>query len=179
MVGTASSIGGQRLRRLTLAVVFAVLVFISKTLLPTPLDKMLVVVQALFLGLGAITLSPFGATIVSIIAGLLTSAWRAPFAPFTLAFAVLYGLLMDAFLMLLKVKAENGALRMKRLVAGVTAATTLTGMASYYTTVHILSLLPRNILLETAILFVGFLNGIAGGYLTGLLWSKGIRHLIS
>ena len=86
---------------------------------------------------------------------------------------------MDAFLILLKVKAENGAPRMKRLVAGVTAATTLTGMASYYTTVHILSLLPRNILLETAILIVGFLNGIAGGYLTGLLWSKGIRHLIS
>jgi hypothetical protein len=179
MVGTTSSVGSRRLRRLTLAVVFAVLVFISKTFLPTPLDKMLVVVQALFLGLGAITLSPFGATIVSIIAGLLTSVWRAPFAPFTLAFAVLYGLLMDAFLILLKVKAENGALRLKRLVAGVTAATTLTGMASYYTTVHILSLLPRNILLETAILIVGILNGIAGGYLTGLLWSKGIRHLIS
>ena len=179
MVATASSIGSRRLRRLTLAVVFAVLVFISKMFLPTPLDKMVVVVQALFLGLGAIMLSPFGATIVSIIAGLLTSAWRAPFAPFTLAFAVLYGLLMDAFLILLKVKAENGALRSKRLVAGVTAATTLTGMASYYTTVHILSLLPRNILLETTILIVGFLNGIAGGYLTGLLWSKGIRHLIS
>jgi len=42
-------------------------------------------------------------------------------------------------------------------------------MASYYTTVHILSLLPYNILLETVILFVGFLNGIAGGYLIGLL----------
>jgi hypothetical protein len=178
MAGTAA-IGSRRLQRLTLAVLFAVLVFISKTLLPTPLDKMLVVVQALFLGLGAIALSPFGATRVSVIAGLLTSVWRAPFAPLTLGFAVLYGLLVDAFLVLFKVKAENGAVRLKRLVAGVTVATTATGMASYYTTVYVLSLLPRNIVLEASILVIGVLNGIAGGYLAGLLWGKAMRHLIS
>jgi len=178
MAGTAA-IGSRRLQRLTLAVLFAVLVFVSKIFLPTPLDKMFVVVQALFLGLGAIALSPFGATVVSGIAGLLTSAWRAPFAPLTLGFAVLYGLLVDAFLILLKVKAENGAVRLKRLVAGLTMATAVTGMISYYATVHVLSLLPRNIVLEAAILVIGVLNGLAGGYLAGLLWSKALRPLLS
>lgn len=178
MAGTAA-IGSRRLQRLTLAVLFAVLVFISKIFLPTPLDKMLVVVQALFLGLGALALSPFGATVVSVIAGLLTSAWRAPFAPLTLGFAVLYGLLVDAFLMFFKVKGENGAVRLRRLIAGVTMATAVTGMISYYATVHVLSLLPRNIVLEAAILVIGVLNGLAGGYLAGLLWSKALRPLLS
>jgi len=178
MIGTAA-IGSHRLQRLILAVLFAVLVFISKTFLPTPLDKTLVVVQALFLSLGSITLSPFGATTVSTIAGLMTSTWRAPFAPFTLGFAILYGLLVDAFMILFKARAENGTVRMKRLVAGVTMATTVTGMASYYTTVYVLSLLPRNIALESAILVIGVLNGLAGGYLAGLLWRKALRHLLS
>jgi hypothetical protein len=175
----ATAIESRRPQRLTLAVLFGVLVFISKMFLPTPLDKMLVVVQALFLGLGAVALSPFGATVVSGIAGLLMSAWRAPFAPLTLGFAVLYGLLVDAFVVLLKVKAENGAVRVKALVAGVTMATAVTGMVSYYTTVHVLSLLPRNIALEASILIIGVFNGLAGGYLAGLLWRKALRPLLS
>jgi len=175
----ASPVASQRSRRLTLAVLFAVLVFISKTFLPTPLDKMLVVFQALFLGLGSITLAPFGATIVSIIGGLLTSVWRAPFAPFTLGFAVLYGILVDIFLVLFKAKAENGTVQVRRFVGGVTIATAITGIASYYTTVYALSLLPRNIVLEAAILVIGVLNGLAGGYLAGLIWNKALRYLLS
>lgn len=162
-----------------MAVLLAVLVFISKIFLPTPLDKMLIVFQALFLGLASVALSPLGATVVSTIGGLLTSVWRAPFAPFTLGFAVLYGLLVDAFSMLFKPKTENGTVQVRRLAVGVTAATAITGMASYYTTVYFLSLLPRNILLEASILVIGVLNGLAGGYLAGLLWSKAVRHLVS
>ena len=162
-----------------MAIAFAVLVFISKIFVPTPLDKVLIVFQALFLGLGSIMLAPLGATLVSTIGGVLTSAWRAPFAPFTFGFAVLYGLLVDAFSMLFKAKAENGFVQARRLVAAVTMATAITGMASYYTTVYVLSLLPRNIVLETAILAIGVLNGLAGGYLATLLWSKAVRHLVS
>ena len=176
MTGTGAP-RGRRSRRLALATLFAVLVFISKTLLPTPLDKVLIVVQALFLGLGSIMLVPFGATIVSTIGGLLTAAWRAPLAPFTLGFALLYGLLVDAFSIVFKTKAKDGSVRVRRLVAAVTVATTISGLASYYTTVYALSLLPRNIMLEAAILIIGVLSGLAGGYLAGLLWSKAVRHL--
>ena len=158
---------------------FAVLVFISKTFIPSPVDKVLIVVQALFLGLGTIMLAPLGGTIVSTIAGVLTSAWRPSFAPFTLGFAVLYGLLVDAFSMLFSVKNENGAVRARRLVAAVTLATAVTGMASYYTTVYVLSLLPRNIVLEAVILVIGIVNGVVGGYLATMIWSKALKHFVN
>jgi uncharacterized BrkB/YihY/UPF0761 family membrane protein len=158
---------------------FAVLVFVSKSFIPTPLDKMLIVVQALFLGLGSIMLPPLGGTVVSTIGGLLTSVWRPSFAPLTLGFAVIYGVLVDLFTMAFKVVGHNGSLRTRRLLAGVTLATAITGMASYYTSVYVLSLLPRNIALDAAILTAGVLNGIAGGYLAGLLWTKALRHLFS
>ena len=175
----ARTAGKRRgVQRLILATVFAVMVFISKLILPTPLDKMLVVFQALFLGLGSILIWPLGATIVSVISGLLTSAWRAPFAPFTLGFSILYGILMDAFLLLFRVRTDE-TFPMKRFVAAIAAATAVTGMASYYTTVHLLSLLPRNIALEASIMVAGLLNGIVGGYLAGLLWLKAVRHLVS
>lgn len=170
---------GRRSRRLALAALFAVLIFFSKMFLPTPLDKVLVVVQALFLALGSIALPPFGATIVSATGGLLTAAWRAPLAAFTLGFAVIYGLLMDALFLLLKVKAQNGHVRTRRLVAATATATAITGMASYYTTVHVLALLPRNPALEAAILILGVVNGIVAGYLAALLWRKAVRHLLT
>ena len=112
------------------------------------------------------------------IAGLLTSTWRGPFAPFTLGFAVLYGLLVDGLLFVLKVRDESANVRMKRLTVAVTIATTLTGMISYYTTVYVLPLLPHNVALEAIILIAGALNGVVGGYLAGALWSKTLRHLL-
>jgi hypothetical protein len=85
---------------------------------------------------------------------------------------------VDAFLVLFKVRVEDGIVRMKRLAAGVTLATAATGMASYYITVYVLSLLPRNIVLEVLILLVGVVNGLAGGYLAGVLWRRSLRHLL-
>jgi len=73
---------------------FGVAVFISKIALPSPFDKTLVAFQALFLTLGALLM---GATYVSFVGGVLTAFWRASMAPFTLAFALMYGLLIDSF----------------------------------------------------------------------------------
>ena len=46
----------------------------------------------------------------------------------------------------------------------MTVATAVTSTASYYTAVYVLSLLRRNIALEAAILVIGVVNGLAGGY---------------
>ena len=162
-----------------MAVVFAVVIFISKILLPSPLDKTILVVQATLLGLATIMLNPMGATTVATLGGLLTATWRSTMAPFTIGFDVLYGLLVDTSSMLFKVKAGSGVIRPRRLLAAVALATTLTGMASYYTTVFVLALLPRNPPLETAIFVIGFLNGIAGGYFAGFLWKKAASQLAS
>lgn len=69
------------LRRIILMTLFSVLIFIPKLLLPTPLDKLLFIIQALVLGLGALLLGKLGATYTSFIGGLLTTILRPTFFP--------------------------------------------------------------------------------------------------
>jgi hypothetical protein len=58
---------------------------------------MLIIIQGFFLAISSLLLGRLGATSVSIISGFLTTVWRVGFAPFSLIFAVLYGLLIDSF----------------------------------------------------------------------------------
>jgi len=167
----------NRSRRFALAAVFGVIIFVSKLVIPMPLDKALVIVQALFLALGSLLLGPLGATFVSTVGGLLTAIWRAPFAPFTLAFAILYGVLTDALVFAFKAKTSTDV-RTWRLIVAVTVATTVVGLASYYVTAHVLTLLPRNPILELAIIIAGVANGLAGGYLAATIWRKALRHIV-
>ena len=164
-------------QRITLVVLFGVAVFLSKALLPSPMDKMVVVFQALFLVLGSLLLRRLGATSVAAIGAVLTISLRPQLPFFTLMFALIYGLLTDGLTTIFDVKTADGDVRARRLVAAVTLSTTITGLASYYTTVHILSLLPRNPALETLIFVVGVINGLLGGYLAAVIWRKALRHI--
>ncbi len=168
----------SRSRKVALAALFGSVVFISKIVLPSPFDKILVVVQAMFLGLGAIMLAPLGATLVALIGGLLTAGWRAPMAIYTVSFAIIYGLLVDSFCSVLRVRLKEGEVNQTRLVAAVTISTALVGMASYYTTTFLFQLIPRNTMFETGMLIAGTLSGLAGGYLAALIWQKSVRHLV-
>ena len=159
-------------RRLTLATLFGVIIFAFKTVLPTPIDKIFVFIQALLLSLGYLMLGAPGATYVSMVGGLLTALWRAPFAPFTIAFALLYGLLIDVLSLIFKVKEVNNEIKTKRVIATVTMSTAVVGLASYYTTTHVLAILPRNPILEMSILIAGVINGLIGGYLSVSIWKK-------
>lgn len=167
-----------RSQRLILTILFGVIIFISKIVIPTPMDKFLIVIQALFLALGSLTMKPFGATFVSMVGGFLTALWRAPLAIFTIAFALIYGLLVDGLTSTFKVKTPGGAVRTGRLVAAVTLSTAIVGLTSYFVTSYILVLLPRNLLLEVFILAGGLVNGFAGGYLAVLIWKRALRNLI-
>ena len=167
----------SRSRRVALAALFSSIIFISKTALPSPFDKTFVIVQAFFLGLGTLMLAPLGATLIAFTAGLLTAAWRAPMAIYTVTFAVVYGLLVDGFCYALKARSNNEEVRRTRFIAALTVSTVLVGMASYYTTVHLFQFLPRNLALEMGILVAGTLSGLAGGYLGSLIWRKYLQHL--
>lgn len=163
------SSSAEATRRIVLIALFGVVVFISKTFLPSPIVHMVVVVQAMFLALGSLLLWPFGATLVAIVGGTLTIFLRPLLAPFTLVFALIYGLLTDGFIHIFRVKFSQGDVKAKRLVAAVTMSTAITGMASYYTTVHVLALLPREPVLETIILVGGVVNGLLGACLAVLI----------
>jgi len=163
-----SSLGGNT-RRISLIALFGTLVFISKALLPSPLDKMAVVMQPLFLALGSLLSKPLGATKVAVVGAALTILLRPSLAPITIAFALIYGFLTDGFIFIFHVKAPEDEVRAKRLVAAMTLSTAITGVASYLVTVHILALLPRNPILEVVILVVGVISGLLGGYLAVLI----------
>ena len=167
-----------RAKRIAIATLFGVLLFISKIVLPTPIDKMLIVFQAFFLALGFMIIGRLGATYVAIVGGLLTSIWRAQFALFTLPLALLYGLMVDVFSYAFRVKSPKGGVKTWRMVASVTVSTALVGILSYYMTVYMLYLLPRNLILEISILAAGLISGIIGGYSASLVWKKKLSPFV-
>jgi len=158
-------------RKLTLATIFGVMLFVFKTFLPSPIDKAFVLFPALLLSLGYLLLGAPGATYTSLIGGLLTALMRGSFAPFTIIFALLYGFMIDAVSSIIKVRDENNDVKQKRLITSVTVSTVAVGSASYYTSVAF-QLLPRNLLLEIGILAAGVINGLAGGYLSFAIWKR-------
>lgn len=166
------AVEGSSSRRVAIATLLGVLVFVSKIIIPTPIDKMFIAPQALLLALGFLSIGPLGATYVAAVGGLLSAMWRAPFAPFTIAFALMYGLLVDSFCCVMKVKGSEGDVKKGRFLLAVTLSTAIVGLSSYYVTVFLFGILPRNPFLELVILIVGSLNGLIAGCLTFLIWPK-------
>jgi len=169
------SIHGFTTRKVVLVTLLGVLVFMPKILLPTPLDKVLIVAQALVLSVGNLMVGRLGATYTAFVGGLLTTIIRPAFFPLTLIFAVIYGLLIDGFFILFRVRSSSGV-RHLRLVLSTTTSTALVGASSYYFTVHVLNLLQRSPAVEIVILVAGSLGGAIGGWLTVILLRKGLQR---
>lgn len=166
----------SKTKRVTLATVFGVLLFFSKTVVPSPIDKMFIIIQALLLALGTLLLRRMGATYVALIGGVLTASLRPAMAPFTFVFALLYGLFVDIFFTLFKVNTESNV-RTSRLIASMTLSTALVGITSYYTTVILFGLLQRNPILELNILVIGALNGTVAGYSASIIWNRHLKNV--
>ena len=162
-------------KRIALATLFGAIIFLSKVVVPSPIDKMFIGIQALLLALGALLLKKMGATYVALIGGFLTSLWRISSAPFTFVFALLYGLFVDIFFLISKVNTTEDDVSVSRLVVSMTVSTALVGFISYYTTVFPFGLLPRNPMLELSVLIVGALNGSVAGYFTSIIWNNYLK----
>ncbi len=167
------------MRKTVLTALFGVAIFLSKGFLPTPIDKMLIAVQALFLALGALMANPLGAAKVSVIGAILTAILRPALAPLTIIFALVYGILTDLFVHVLRVKHSEKVVRTGRLVAATTISTAITGLLSYYFSAYVLRVMPLNPLLDTVILAGGILSGLIGGYLAAITWRKVVKNLVS
>lgn len=134
-----------------------------------------VVIQALLLGLGALLLSPLGATLVATIGGLLTASYTSQLALFTILFAVIYGLLVDGLIWILKARAGDSEIKAHRFALAITLSTAIIGFIAYGTTIA-LGLLPRNPTAEIFILIGGTLSGLVGGYLDVIIWRRAARY---
>lgn len=151
-------------RRYALAAIFGAIIFTSKIFAPTPMKDSIVVVQALLLGLGALLLTPFGATLVATIGGLLTASYTSQLAIFTVVFAVIYGLLIDGLIRIFRARISETEIRAHRFALAITLSTAIIGFIAYGTTIA-LGLVPRNPTAEVFILVGGILTGLVGGYL--------------
>lgn len=164
-------------KKVALATLFGAVIFLSKIVMPSPMDKMFIFLQALLLALGSLLLRRMGATYVAVIGGFLTALWRSALAPFTFVFALLYGLFVDGFFFIFKINPAEGDAKTRKLVAAMTVSTGLLGLISYYVTVFIFGLVERNLLLEVGILIIGTFNGTVAGYLTSIIWNKYLKNV--
>jgi hypothetical protein len=146
------------------------LAFISNGFLPSPIDKMFIMIQALSFALGSLLLTKGGAVYASLINGILLSLFRTGFFPFSLFFSLVYGLLIEGFFQGLKV-AKGNEVKAKRLFASLTLATGITGVLSMFLTTA-MGLLPMVATMYIGVLFIGILNGVAASYLTLLIWNR-------
>jgi len=90
----------QKITRLFIAALFGSIIFVTRLFVPPPIDKMLIAVDAVLLALSALFIKKVGATYAGAVGGALTGLWRPSLLPFSLIYAFLYGVMVDAFLFL-------------------------------------------------------------------------------
>lgn len=157
-------------KSLAITTFLGVTTFISKAFLPTPVDKMFLVVQALTFALASLLTGGWGATYASALNGALLSIIRTGFFPFSFIFSVIYGLLIDVSFRIFNVKTDNHV-RSGRLMFSLTVSTAITGLISAYITI-LIGLMPMIPVLYGIIFIMGVINGVIAGYLTSIIWSK-------
>ncbi len=150
------------------------MIFLSKAFLPTPFDKLFVFVQAMALGIGTLLIRRFGATFVAVIGAMLTTIWRPSFVPFSLIFAILYGILIDSLVWGFRAKDVKGNPRKGRFVAAIVLSTAIVGLVTYYVSVFVAGVLPQRPFIELGIpiLVGGTISGAVGAYLAISVWRR-------
>jgi len=157
-------------RKLALITLLGTLAFVSSGFLPSPVDKMVIGVQALAFSLSALLVAKGGATFSCLVTGLLLSVMRPSFFPFSLLFTLVYGLLIDGFFSLFKVN-ERNIIKTKKLILLLTIATGITGVTSMYLTT-MLNVIPMMPTIYFAIIIGALINGLIAGYLSVIIWSR-------
>jgi hypothetical protein len=169
---------------------FGSIIFVANVFLPPPINYLMMVVQAVFLALSALFIKKAGAIYVGAIGGLLTTLLSgAALGPFTFLFAFLFGVFVDASLLLFRVKGSREGVNRNRLIAAMAFATLLIAVSSYsafaiipqsvnWAGVSYVSLfVQRSLMLDVLVMFMGPATGAAAGYAAAYLWNKYLRHI--
>ncbi|HSV50187.1 MAG TPA: hypothetical protein VLH35_07705, partial [Candidatus Acidoferrales bacterium] len=121
----------QRLQRLFIIALFGAIIFVGNLFLPPPLNYLMMVVQSVLLALASLFIHKVGALYVGAIGGLLTALASPSLGPFTFLFAFLYGVFVDAFMAVFKVKGTRQGVDRNRLMAVMALSTLLIAVSSY------------------------------------------------
>ena len=161
--------------------------------LPPPISYVLIVVQAVLLALSGLFIQK-GASFVGALGGMLTALWSPALGPFTFTFSLLFGVLVDVFLHLFRIKASIQGVNRNRLMAAMALSTMLIGIISYsafaffpqfiiYATANSSGVgsvglfIQRSTMLDALVLFMGPATGVTAGYAASYLWNKYLRNI--
>jgi hypothetical protein len=179
----------QRLQRLFIIALFGAIIFVTNIFLPPPLNYLVIVVQAVLLALSALFIPKVGATYVGAVGGLLTALVSPALGPFTFFFAFLFGVFVDIFLFVFKIRGTSQGVNTNRLIAAMAVSTLLIAVSSYSAFAifpqyiksegfSIVSLfVQRSQVLDAIVLFMGPVSGAVAGYAASYLWNKYLRHI--
>ena len=166
-------------KKLITATLFGVLIGVVYGALPFEVGDTLIVFEAIILALSFILLGPGGATYTGFINGLVETPFQLAFGPFALAVALFYGVLVDLFSILFRVKSE-GKVRPKRLVAALSLSSVITGLSATYAFIALgFGTTAPFVDVYLPVLLVGTLSGTIGGYLAARIWDRNLRHRFS
>ncbi len=153
---------------------FGAVIFLVKGFLPSPTADLLVIFEALLVGLSFLILGRGGATYVELVNGVLQTPVKLSLAPFSLLLALVFGVQVDVFSSLLKVK-KNSEARAGRLAGTLSLSSATTGVIAYYATAVLERLVPSDLGIALTILIFGVISGAAAGYLAARIWNGNLR----
>ena len=168
----------QKVTRLLIASFFASIIFVTRFFVPPPLDKLLIVVDAVLLALSALFVRNIGATYVGAVGGALVGLLRPSLLPFSFLYFFLYGCMIDLFLFLFRVNATADGVNRNKLVIAMAVNTLLIGFLSYYTVTLFPTLIPSFPALDMIVAFMGPATGATAGYAASYLWNKYLRSIV-
>jgi hypothetical protein len=166
----------QKITRLFIAALFGSIIFITRVFVPSPIDKMLIVVDAVLLALSALFIKRVGATYVGAVGGALAGLWRPSLLPFSFLLIFFYGVMVDAFLFLFRVQASNEGVNRNRLMMAMAINTLLIGLISYYT-FTLFPIVFKTSALDLVVVFMGPITGAVAGYAASYLWNKYLKNI--
>jgi hypothetical protein len=169
-------------RRIAIASLFGVLIWVVLGFLPAPTADFLIGVEALFLSLSFLVVGRGGATYVGAVSGLLITSVKLSFFPLDLVLAILYGIMVDGLATAFQAK-KDGLAKTPRLVGAVTISTAAVGLLAYflYLTFYSPAQTTTPIGAEAtfgiyvSILLFGVLSGAVAGYAASVLWNRNLK----
>jgi hypothetical protein len=167
----------QKVTRLFVASLFGSIIFITRVFVPPPVDKMLIVVDAVLLALSGLFIRNVGATYAGAVGGALTGLWRPSLLPFSLIYAFLYGVMVDAFLFLFRVNAKAEGVNRNRLMIAMALNTLLIGFVTYYATTVFPQLVLGSPTMDMLVAFMGPVTGSVAGYAAAYLWNRYLKNI--
>ncbi len=166
----------QKITRLLIVAFFASIMFMTRFFVPTPFDRLLIAVDAVLLVLSALFVKKFGASYVGAIGGVLIGLSIPSLIPFSIIFAFLYGVIVDGFLFLFRIRASEEGVNRNKLMLAMAFGTLLIAFISYYAS-EILMVIPPFPMIDMIVLFMGPASGISSGYAAAYLWNKYLKAM--